>query len=184
MVSLALDADVCPLCIVQYLMAATSDIVVPTPHCNLTYEALKIFEGGNRTLEALARAHNREMHAMNGNINFTIAHTTERPDEMAASLARATRPIRHRHVVQAETDRKLRVIQEEILMLVYSSTTANGVGFVHWYYDTLGEPSTGCSHRDRQDAGRISTSPVISLGDESFQGVGICIRAPINIPTT
>lgn len=81
-------------------------------------------------LEALARAHNREMHAMNGNINFTIAHTTERPDEMAASLACATRPIRHRHVVQAETDRKLRVIQEEILMLVYSSTTANGVGFV------------------------------------------------------
>ncbi|CAB3232820.1 unnamed protein product [Arctia plantaginis] len=81
-------------------------------------------------LEAIAAAHNQEMHTLNGNINFSVVHDTARADVMAAALTRATRGVRHRHAIRVETERRLRVAQEEVPMLVYTSNVANGVGLV------------------------------------------------------
>ncbi|CAB3229463.1 unnamed protein product [Arctia plantaginis] len=143
LVSLLLPERVCPICVIQHLAGDRENI--------------KLIEGQKPYLDAgalsslILTAHNQEMHALNGNINFSVIHDTARADVMAAALTRPTRGVRHRHAIQVETERRLRVAQEEVPMLVYTSNVANGVGLVSapptrhqlfWFYGSLAQPES------------------------------------------
>ncbi|CAB3241810.1 unnamed protein product [Arctia plantaginis] len=151
--SLLLSERVCPICVVQHLAGERNNVKLTMEQKPYEgAEALKslILTSESGALEAMAAAHNQEMHAMNGNINFSVTHDTSRADVMAAALTRATRGVRHRHANQVETERRLRVAQEEVPMLVYTSNVANGVGLVSapptrhqifWFYGTSAQPA-------------------------------------------
>ncbi|CAB3245571.1 unnamed protein product [Arctia plantaginis] len=188
--SLLLTERVCPICVVQRLAGESDDVRVKgeqKPYESM--EALRALilslEGG--ALEAMAIAHNQEMHALNGNINFSVTHDTSRADVMAAALTRATRGVRHRHAIQVETERRLRVAQEEVPMLVYTSNVANGVGLVSapptrhqifWFYGSLAQPVTAdASPRRASGCDDFSDgSPVRSILETTEWGL------PLKVP--
>ncbi|CAB3228064.1 unnamed protein product [Arctia plantaginis] len=152
LVSLLLPERVCPICVIQHLAGDRENVKLlegQKPYLDAEALTSLVLTGSNGALEAMAAAHNQEMHALNGNINFSVVHDTARADVMAAALTRATRGVRHRHAIQVETERRLRVAQEEVPMLVYTSNVANGVGLVSapptrhqlfWFYGSLAQP--------------------------------------------
>lgn len=93
--------------------------------------ALLITAGSEGSVEAMVRAHNREMHAANGNIHFTCEHEVPRLDVVENCLAKSLRPVRHQLVVQFMEQSRQRSIQEELPMLVYSTGNSAGVALVN-----------------------------------------------------
>ncbi|CAH0701425.1 unnamed protein product [Spodoptera exigua] len=151
--SLLAPRRVCPFCLASELLGvsirdlegvASGDVVQPGEVLQRMLE-----DGSQGAAAAMARNHNREMHALNGNIFFSTNAGTSRPDVVGNCVTKSLGPVKHGHVVQQPEESRNLIIQEEIPMVTYGMTTSAGVSLmsvpptrhqVYWFLDSLVEP--------------------------------------------
>lgn len=67
------------------------------------------------------------MHALNGNIFFSVSADTPRCDAVGNAVTKGLAPATHKHVYQQPEGLRLHAIQEEVPKLTYGMTTSAGV---------------------------------------------------------
>lgn len=154
-------------------------------------ELLCLITQGSRGA-AEARAHNREMRTLKGNIHFIVDYTVPRTDVVASCNTKALWPIKHNHSYQLSVETKHRVIQKELPACIYGPTTSAGIALTNvpptrhqlsWLYQSLvGDPDNddvpqqeaglGPSQEGRGDPDVVSLMAFDAGGEGGQQGEG------------
>lgn len=98
--SLLVEKKVCAYCLAAELLnveVREIDLSRERQGEAQTLDAVRvmILAGSNGASLAMARAHNKEMHALNGNIHMIHAANTPRTDVVGTAVTRASQPVKH-----------------------------------------------------------------------------------------
>lgn len=123
-----LEKHVCAICLIQSLNSVAGHNVAVEEGVDKSFaeQVLLLKAGGKGALEALSRAHNKEMHALNGNISYISKGNAPVQDVMADTLARSDRAVKHIHVKYIDPNVMQDTAADEVPKLNYAVNVCQG----------------------------------------------------------